>query len=297
MAVDIQNYAKLLEPGLRKVFFDTYTEKAEQYSRIFKVNSSKKRTETDYHIGDLGIWDAFNGSVNYEDLGGTQTVTFTHTEFAKGIQIKRSSAEDDLYGIISGEGGKKTRALAQGAKRRVEVDSANILNNAFTSNGYDGVSLFSASHPLLGNAGGTQGNLASGALTDANLKSALILMRKQVDESGDKIEAMADRLIVPPDLEYTAITLTQSSQTAGTANNDINAIRGKLGVVVNDYLSSSTAWFLQDSSFENLIFFWRVKPQFFAEDDNDHFLLKYTGRMRFSVGYSDYRGLVGSTGV
>ncbi len=297
MATDILNYAKLAEPGLRKVFFDAYTEKAEQYSKIYKINSSKKKTETDYHIGDLGIWDQFNGSVNYEDLGGTQEVTFTHSEFAKGFSVKMSSAEDDLYGIVNGEGGKRARTLAKGAKRRVETDSANILNNAFTSNGYDGVPLFSNSHPLLGNAGGTSDNLTTGALTDANLKAGLMVMRKQVDETGLVIEAMADRLIVPADLEYTAITITQSAQTSGTANNDINAIRGKLGVVVNDFLSSSTAWYLQDSSFENLIFFWRVRPQFFAENDNDHFLLKYTGRMRFSVGYSDFRGLVGSTGL
>lgn len=297
MAVDIQNYAKLLEPGLRKVFFDAYTEKPEQYSKVFQTKPSKKLTETDYHIGDLGIWDQFNGSVNYEDLGGTQTVTFTNIEFAKGFSVKMSSAEDDLYGILDGEGGKRARTLAKGAKRRVETQAATILNGGFTNTGYDGVSLFSNSHPLLGNAGGTTDNLTTGALTDANLKAGLLVMRKQVDETGMMIEAMANRLIVPADLEYTAITLTQSAQTAGTANNDVNAIRGKLSVVVYDYLTSSTAWYLQDSSFENLIFFWRVRPQFFAENDNDHFLLKYTGRMRCVAGYSDHRGLVGSLGT
>lgn len=297
MATDIQNYSKLLEPGLRKVFFDAYNEKAEQYSKVFQTKSTKKLTETDYHIGDLGIWDEFNGSVNYEDLGGTQTVTFTNIEFAKGFSVKMSSAEDDLYGIISGEGGKKARTLAKGAKRRVETQAASILNGGFTNTGYDGVALFSDSHPLLGNAGGTTDNLTTGPLTDANLKAGLLVMRKQVDETGAKIEAMADRLIVPADQEYTAVTLTQSAQTSGTANNDINAIRGKLSVVVYDYLTSATAWYLQDSSFENLVFFWRVRPQFFSENDNDHFLLKYTGRMRSVAGYSDHRGLVGSLGT
>lgn len=296
MTIRSANYSKLLEPGLRKVFFETYDEKPEQYSKVFKVKSSKKAAETDYIIGGMGIWNEFTGSVAYEDLGSTDTVSYTHTEFAKGIQIERKFAEDDLYGIVDGIGGRRTRTLAMGSKRRVETDSANILNNAFTSNGYDGVPLFSDSHPLLGTAGGTQDNLTTGPLNDANLKAGLILMRKQVDESGNKIEAMADRLLVPADLEYTAVTLTQSSQTAGTANNDINSIRGKLGVVVNDYLSSGAAWYLQDSSFENLLFFWRVRPQFFSEDDNDHFVMKFVGRMRFSVGYSDYRGLVASAG-
>ena len=36
------NFGKLLEPGLRKLFYETFDEVPEQYSKIFKVHNSKK---------------------------------------------------------------------------------------------------------------------------------------------------------------------------------------------------------------------------------------------------------------
>ena len=45
-----------------------------------------------------------------------------------------------------------------------------------------------------------------------------------------------------------------------------------------------------------LNFFWRVKPEFKNEEDFDTFVSKYRGYMRYSLGFSDWRGMVGSTG-
>ena len=36
------NFGKLLEPGLRKIFFETYDELPEQYSQIYNMNTSEK---------------------------------------------------------------------------------------------------------------------------------------------------------------------------------------------------------------------------------------------------------------
>lgn len=50
------NFGKLLAPGLRKIFFETYAEVPEQFSKIYKVNTSKKAKETDYGLGAFGDW-------------------------------------------------------------------------------------------------------------------------------------------------------------------------------------------------------------------------------------------------
>ena len=68
-----------------------------------------------------------------------------------------------------------------------------------------------------------------------------------------------------------------------------------------DYLGeiaggSDKSWFVQDGSRHELNFFWRVKPEFKNEEDFDTFVAKYRGYMRYSYGFSDWRGMVGSTG-
>ena len=52
-----------------------------------------------------------------------------------------------------------------------------------------------------------------------------------------------------------------------------------------------------DSQRHMLNFFCRVKPEFEKSKDTDNFVAKYNGRMRYSYGVSDWRGIVGSTGA
>lgn len=300
MPMTAAEYAKLLEPGLRKVFFETYQEKPEQFSKVYKVSSSKKAAEHDYHIAGLGVWPKFEGAVVYDEPITGDTITYVHEQFAQGIQIPITLAEDDLYGIINenGLGTRKTQSLARGARALVEKTAASILDNAFTVNGYDGVPLISDAHPLLG--GGTQSNKLSPDSTDGtnltvrNLSRAIALMRKQVNDRGIPIACTADTLVVPVDLYATALEIVMSPDRPDTPNRAKNILYDKLDVVVLDYLENQDIWFLLDSSQHQLNFFWRVKPEFMRDEDIDHLMIKFVGRCRFSCGYSDYRGIVGA---
>lgn len=295
MPISSSNFGKLLEPGLRKVFFETYKELPEQFPSVFQVKNSKKAKETDQHIAGLGLWEEKEsmGAIKYEEILPGDDVEYTHTEYAKGCQVERKFVDDEMYDTIR----KLPKSLARGGRARVEQNAADVLNNGFTNTGYDGKALFANDHPLRGNAGGTCGNLASGALADATLKSALILARSQVDDAGIKIQCKPTKLIIPPDLEYTGIEVLQSQQKSGTDLNDINSVRGRLKLVIMDYLTSATAWFLQDPQFDNLIFWWRVRPEFNRERNFDTHIQKYSGYMRCSQGYSEWRGMVGSQGT
>jgi hypothetical protein len=304
------DYATLLEPKLRKVFYETYDEVPEQYSKVYKVKSSKKAKETDYGLGAMSPWAEFGSTAGTYGTNGSlspavanmpevpwETVppglerVYTHKEFAKGFQIERKFIDDEQYGVLE----KMSRDLARAGRYKVEQDAASLFNNGFTTAGYDGKPLFADNHPLLG--GGTGSNIVSGALSDTSLKAASTLMRKQVDEAGKLIQLQPDTLIVPPELEWLAYELVRSDQKPGTDLNDINTMRGRYKIVVWDFLTSSTAWFLADSKRHELNFFWRVKPEFAKEKDFNTFVSKWRGYMRYSFGYSDYRGIVGSTGL
>jgi hypothetical protein len=51
-----------------------------------------------------------------------------------------------------------------------------------------------------------------------------------------------------------------------------------------------------DPTLNELNFFWRVKPEFKGAENFDNMVAKYRGYLRFSCGYSDWRGWVGNAG-
>lgn len=294
------NFGKLLEPGLRKIFFQTYAEVPEQFSKVYNVQTSKKAKETDYGLGAFGDWTERKDeldTVAYAKLSPGLERTYTHKAFTKGFMIGRELYDDEQYRQIK----KFPQAMARSGRAFVEKEAAKTFINGFTTKIYDGQPLLSAAHPLVdSSAKGT--NLVTGALTPANLKIALQCMRQTVDEAGNLISSTAKKLIVPPALEYQAREILNSTQIADSELNNANSLKGMLDLVVYDYIGaaaggSDTAWFILDPTLAQINFFWRVKPEFKWSEDFDTFVAKYRGYMRFSYGVSDWRGIVGSTGV
>lgn len=297
------NFGALLEPKLRKIFYETYDEVAEQYSKIFKVQKSKKAKETDYGLGAFKPWSKFGSStsavtgttempsVNYQTIPDGLERIYTHEEFADGFMVERKFVDDEMYNVIE----KMPADLARAGRYKVESDAIQVLADGFTVNGYDGVPLFSDAHPLLG--GGTASNKLEMPLSHDALKTATTMMRKTVDEAGKVIQMKADTLVVPPELEWLAYELVKTADKPGGNDNDINAMKGRFKILVNDFLTDADQWFVMDSKRHQLTFFWRVKPEFKREQDFDTLVSKYRGYMRYSYGYSDWRGIIGSTGV
>ena len=301
-----ENFGKLLYPGLRKIFFETYDEIPEQYSKIFNVQTSSSATETDHGMGAFGEWEERTSEIDtvaYAKISDGGDVTYKHKAFTKGFMIGRELYDDEKYGQMK----KMAKALARAGRAKVERDAITVLTKGFKGEsgafkGRDGLELFHDQHTLV-DSEKTCSNLMTGALNEANLKRAIQMMAEQLDEAGGLIQMKATKLIIPPALEDTARRLLHSAQLPGTELNDTNEyLRDRLQIVVMDYLAeiaggSDTMWFLQDGSRHELNFFWRIKPEFKNEEDFDTFVAKYRGYMRYSYGFSDWRGMVGSKGL
>jgi phage major head subunit gpT-like protein len=302
-----ENFSKLLYPGLRKVFFETYDEIPEQFPKIFNVETSNSATETDHGMGAFGDWVERTSEVDnvaYAKISDGGDVTYTHKAFTKGFMIGRELYDDQKYKQMV----KMPKALARAGRAKVEKDAITVLTKGFKGDpgafkGRDGKELFHDQHDLVDSSKKCS-NLMVGELNRENLKTALKMMRTQLDEAGNLIQMKATKLIVPPALEDEARRLLHSTQVSGTELNDTNEYLKSAGleIVVLDYLGeeaggSDTMWFLQDGSRHELNFFWRVKPEFKDEEDFDTFVAKYRGYMRYSFGFSDWRGMVGSKGV
>ena len=301
-----ENFGKLLYPGLRKIFFETYDEIPEQYSKIFNVQTSNSATETDHGMGAFGEWEERTSEIDtvaYAKISDGGDVTYRHKAFTKGFMIGRELYDDEKYGQMK----KMAKALARAGRAKVERDAITVLTKGFKGEsgafkGRDNLELFHDAHTLV-DSEKTCSNLMTGALTEANLKKAIQMMAEQLDEAGGLIQMKATKLIIPPALEDTARRLLHSTQLPGTELNDTNEyLKDRLQIVVMDYLAevaggSDTMWFLQDGSRHELNFFWRIKPEFKNEEDFDTFVAKYRGYMRYSYGFSDWRGMVGSKGL
>jgi phage major head subunit gpT-like protein len=290
------NFGDLLEPGLRKIFDDEFKLIPEVYSSIFRVQNSSVDVERDSAVTGFSLLEETGegAPIQYEDPVQMFDVSYVHRKYTKGFKVSEELVEDDRYNVIR----KKPAALARATRRTAEHLGAEIFNNGFSSGvGGDGKYLFSVTHTRAD--GGTAQSNASGSgitLTEENLNTGLLAIRSQLDDKGMKIGVKAGVLVVPPALHKTAVEITNSSLRSGTADNDLNYYQGMLKVIDWDWLSSSTAWFLIDSSVHQLTYFWRVRPEFKQDNSFDTGMALFKTRMRCSQGWSDWRGVWGSKG-
>ena len=261
------------------------------------MNTSDKQLEKDSAVSGFGYAQetAEGAQVDYEDPVQMYDVSYAHKKYTKGFKVSEEMYEDDLYNVMN----KKPAALAKTMRRTAEYQAATVFNNAFSTSylGGDAKPLCSISHPRSdGGTAQSNANALGITLTDANLETAELAMRGQLDDKGMKIMAKVDTILVPPALEKEVRILVESTLRPGVADNDVNVYRGRFKVQAWDYISTSTYWFMIDSSQHQLEWFWRVRPEFKQDDAFDTGMALYKSRCRFSNGWSDWRGVWGSRG-
>lgn len=298
MAAIRGNFKDELDPAIRQIFLDRYSEEPQVMPEVFNVVSSTRDSETDSATTGFGmlIETSELGALDYEDPVKMYKTVYSHKKYTKGFKVSKELMEDDQHNVIA----RLPKLLAKSTVRTTEYHAASVLNNGFstsyTSYG-DGNPLLSTSHDRA-DGGTAQSNASSTGitLTETNLETGRLALEKVLDDKGQIVTFQADKLIIPVDLRKTAQILTQSTLRPGTANNDVNIFEGVFKIVPWRYLTSSTAWFLQDSSEHLLNFFWRVKPEFKSDYNFDADAALYKVRIRFSTGWSDWRGFWGSKG-
>lgn len=289
-------WGELLAPGLRKVFFETYEAYPDQYQLFLNVQSTDKAEEHDYDVGGFGLVpEKREGqSILYDDLIPGRKTTYVPVTRAKGFRVTKEMVDDELYGVIK----KKSQALARSVKITVNQHAASMLDRAFNPSyvGADGKPLCATDHPLLG--GGVCSNaLATPAdLSTTSAKEALILLANTVDERGFKCMLKAKKILVPAELEFEATEIFKSTLLANVADNNINSLRDRVTIEVINYLTDPDAWFIQASDHE-MNFIWREKPLFEDQKDFDTKDWLYSVWMRFTYGWSNWRGIVGTPGA
>ena len=303
MAISRGQLVKELEPGLNALFGLEYKRYENQHVEIFDggIETSDRAFEEEVMLsGFANAQVKPEGSgVVFDNAQETFTARYTHETVALAFAITEEAIEDNLYDRLAS---RYTKALARSMANTKQVKAASVLNNAFDTNfaGGDGKPLLATDHPTI--AGTFSNTLATQAdLNETSLEQALIDINAFTDERGLKVAARGVKMIIPSELQFTAERLMKSSQRVGTADNDINAIVSmgmvSQGYTVNNFLTDPDAYFIKTDVPNGMKMFVRAAIKTAMEGDFDTGNVRYKARERYSFGFSDPRGMFGSSGA
>ncbi len=283
-------------PALDEIFFDHYEQAEDPRSKLFNMESTDREIMQKAGVTSLGLLNVVSEAAQApkDSFNQSYSKTYTISKYAKAIGISDEMIQDDRFDMIS----KMVKSLARSSRETQQFVAMNIFNNAFGSEqSWDGVSIFSASHPT---EVGNQSNLQTPAdLSYSTLAVAEQAFRQFQDGRGKQLLIKPKILLVSESDRQNALEIVQSPYKAGTANNNINALGADGGLIVisSPYLTDSDAWFLlSDPMDHGLRIIDRQSLTTKMEEDVLAGVLYYKAQYRQAVGCDEWRGLVGNAG-
>ena len=295
------NHPKALWPGIHEFWGRAYTKHPEEYSKLFEMQTSEKQYEEDVEVTGFGLAPKKEEgmSVIYDSEVQGFITRYIHVAYALGYIVTHEELEDNLYEVVSK---RRAEALAFSMKQTKEIVAANVYNRAFDTN-YpigDAAALLSLAHPT---TSGSQANMlsVSADISEAALEDMTVLIMQMTNDKGLRIAGTPDSVIVPPTLFYEANRILKSDQQYDTANNAVNVLKANKvfpgGVVLNHFLTASSAWFIRTNVPHGMTGFQRAALKFEMDNDFDTMNAKAKAYERYSFGCTDWRGLFGSAGA
>lgn len=312
MTVNRAQFTALLEPILAGISNDQMLRRRPEIGAQFfqETKVSTKSKETYYNRAGLGAFNvkAEGAEVSFTDPIAGSTLEFTHRRRANGYTVTQEMLDHDQFREIE----KLERDLQIAAMDDLEVARHLLFNSGFSTTdnagygfeatGYDGLALFSTAHTRL-DSGTNNSNRPS---TDVNLGitalyNALIQFNLWTDHRGRPIISFPEKLLIHPNDEMTARELLRSELKPGTTNNEVNAAKGALSIVVSPYLTDTNAWFVigQLVNGQGSIWHWDTQAGTRTGQDDDwgKELVKRKAVHGMSLGHRDWYDVYGSSGT
>lgn len=283
-------------PLLEEIIYQNYN----QYKDMIPVLANYQtkggwgtQTTEQSGVGPVSIIPE-GSSVSYDDIVQGHSKTFTFVKYGIGVKVTEEMIDDDKWDQVQ-DIYRSLGASMFHVRQQVFFDN---FNNGFTTNGYDGVPLFSTSHPLV-KAGGSQGNrpTTDADLSVTSLRDALTQIANWVSHEGIRVLYQPKLLLVSTTDIYSAHELLKSDFRPDTANNAVNAftING-MEYAASPYLTDSDAWFIK-ADMHKLMFYERKAPETRSFEDFDAGALKTKITSRFDTGHASWYGWWGTAGA
>lgn len=289
-----------LVEGLNAVLGVSYNSVDNQHSVLFEQGTSDKYYEEEVFMTGFGLapTKGEGGSIFYDTASETYTSRYEHETVGMGFQVTEEQTEDNIHLDVAK---KLAMLVGRSMAATKQQKAANVFNNGFTAGfaGGDGAPLFSNAHPTIGD--GNQSNTFAVDISETALENMAIAIETMKDDRGILIGARARSLHLPPQLEYTAYRILEADKQSGNNFNDPNALKatGRFpgGVYINHRFTDSDAFFIKTDVPESTKYFVRKPLASKTDGDFDTGNMKYKARERYSFGWSDWRGWIGSQGA
>lgn len=220
---------------INAVLVDSFRQQEQGWREYCKVGTLSDFKKTNYYrVDGFGaLKEVANGgeikAVNLKEATATNQLK----TYAGNFKVTRQDIINDNLGAL--------RDLPAKFGRGAGLTVAQVVTNVLESNPtVGGQRFFSSAHH--NNFTGSTSALSADALN-----AARVAFRRQLDANGNVINNRPAFIVVPPELEATAINLTQSLELTGA-----QSLQGNLNVIsqyglkvnVNPFLSSQTGWYL-----------------------------------------------------
>ena len=207
-------------------------------------------------------------------LGEKDTVTITNKKYGGLLAVTDEMIRFNKLAEFNRMGSMLGDALARGIEAAI-ADVIEVATNTVAATG------------------------AALTLNRANLEAVIAQFKKQTatDAEGKSyfLGLVPDTLLVPPDLEFEARRLLNSTLIPGSANNDLNVLQSSLNIVVSYDLSSTSAWYVLKSKWANGLKFQKVigpPPELSMQDMSatqaegvfKYDTIRYKARVLYGVG-------------
>ncbi|MCW3479733.1 Mu-like prophage major head subunit gpT family protein [Neisseriaceae bacterium JH1-16] len=228
--------------------------------------------------------------------------TIVNNDWEATVEVDRNHIKDDQLGIY------KPQAEMAGfsAKQLPDEIVFELVNQGFTSRCYDGQYFFDDDHLVNGQSVSNKGtkklSIASLAAAKASYGAARTAMKKLKDDEGRPLNINPNVLLVPAALEDDANALMTVDRLE---DGKPNPYKNTSKVVVAQWLTSDTSWFLLDTTkpVKPFIYQEREAPVFVEQTDPqsenvfDRRKFKFGAEARAAGGYGFWQLAYGSTGT
>ena len=304
-AVDSSTMAGIVANAMNKVIVNEFQKYPRWWEPFVDIqNFTNMQTVRWVTLGGIGELPTVSEGAAYTELAWddqTETSSWVKKGGYLGLSLEAMD-KDDVSRLRTAP-----RALAQAAWLSLGKAVARIftINSGVGPPMSDSKALFHTDH----------GNLGTTAFSSTSWAAARLAMRKQAElNSGERLGALTapKYVLVPPDLEQTALTVLGSEGLPGTANNDVNTeaqgdthdarmAAARRRIIVVDLWSDATDWAAVSDPLMypsiGLGYRFGETPEIFSVASPNQGLmfsndvLPIKVRYFFAVGPTDWRGL------
>jgi hypothetical protein len=260
-----------------------------KFAREISVNDFKAISSVQFG-GSIGLEEILEGGEYKIDVLKEGGDSFGLKTWGKMIALtRRAIINDDMGGFM-----RSAEMFGRGAaeKQNAIVWSLFTANNGGGRKLADNVNLFHASHNNLAGTGSV--------LSADSLNAARVAMTRQKGLKGEPISIRPAFLVVPPELEFLAKQLINSTIVPNSTS-QANPLQGMFEVVVDVYLTDPKAWYLvSDAGMVDVIKYATLNGQtgLYTDQQVDFKTdnLEIKARVDFNATIEEYRGVYKNAG-